>query len=447
VSTAFADVTLAADSDPTSRNPRSVLIRQREYRQDAAMLSIDYEPATAAKYSTGSPVLVEWGWLPEDTNVFYGYVHHTRQETNQQKAQMLRVYCVGATYRMKQPGGRTFTNATTKQVASTIAAANGFSLTCYDDGVVWPQLAQGGRSDWAFLEWLCRRKGYVLTGNKTQLMVLQRRISSATSVPTFTVFPGRYVQRQALYTVAHAVGDSTPGAERHAQVVAGVSDDGSVVTATLAAAPSTSSGLSVTAPVFSQINSDRPVVSTAGATDLLAGAIELQRFSNHATATVSGNTKLAQGTTVRLVGTDANSDGYWYVGGVDHMIEVDGYTCSLDLARDSVGDAGAAGVMVALGTGRVAVVGSEVGVEVTATSAPTSTYNPVSAAVPIEDAVRAAQASSPLGVVGTGNSSPARSLVQVKRVPYRLSGGSEARSAQTNLALWQAQNTRVVTPA
>lgn len=389
MSLSFADVAFTADRKNGQKQPSEVLIRQREYKHDVAVLSMDFEGKVQDKYAHGAPVTIAYGWLPDDVEYFHGYVHHTEQKNAQQKLKRLDVYCVGASYRMKQIRLRSFKRLKAHQVAALIAREHHLSLTASCHEFTHEHLTQHGRSDWDFLVWLAKRCGLTFYANRTDVVFTRRVIDTSPSRqrPTFTLFPGRFHQRGAVYSIVHKVGENLPGTASKARVVAGVTAGGAHLKAQALGPVCDTGGTKVVhKPVFGKVTRTRPVHTVAHAQSLLDGEADLHRFNTLAHAEVSGNTQVHQGSTVRLTGLDEDSDGFWYVGMVDHMFKRTGYTMRLELGRDQLGDRTAP--VVLSGSGKpVLIDGCEVGVTDRVTPPPASVYNPVDDCAPVETAV------------------------------------------------------------
>lgn len=336
----FAEVTFLDHPKRGQRQPQEVLIRQREYHHDVAVVSIDFETKVQDRYKHGAPVTVRWGWLPDDVEYFHGYVHHTTTHDLHGRRKRLDIYCVGASYRMKEIRLRSFKKKTAHQIAAIICKDHHFSLTAECHHFVHQHVTQHGRSDWDFLVWLAKRIGYTIYATKTDVVLAKRVIDRRPSRarPTFVYRPALYRQRGACYKLTHKVGENVPGTSKKKLVLQGVDDHGKKIKAVHKAPLCHTHGTTKpTKPVFHK-KVIKPVHHKAHADALLAGEADLHRFHIIGHGELSGNTKVHQGSTIRIAGIDTESDGYWYVGMVDHHITLTDYRMKVELGRDALGD-------------------------------------------------------------------------------------------------------------
>jgi phage protein D len=386
----FATVAFQTDRKVPQKQPREVLIRQREWKHDTAIITMELESKAQNKYSHGAPVTIAWGWRPDDVEYFHGYVHHVVQKQSQHKLISLQVYCVSASYRMKQVRLRSFVNKLAHQVATQIAKEHRFSLTAMRHTFTHEQLTQHGRSDWDFLVWLSKRVGFTFYANKTDLVFTRRAIDTKASRnrPTFTLTTGTYRQRGAIYKVDHKVGEAVPGTENRARVLGGVTNAGATLQRIVHSATASGAGThKISKPVFGRVTMRRPALTALAAQSQLEAEMDLHRFNTIAEAELSGNTRVHQGSTVRFSGTDEDSDGYWYVTGVDHHITLSDYRLKAQVARDQLGDLGDT-VQVSDSGNPVLLTDCDVSVDSRVSTAPEPIYDPLEDCVPIEQAVQ-----------------------------------------------------------
>lgn len=427
----FADVEFLDDRKRNAAEPQDVLIRQREYAHDVAVVTFDYDTKVRAKYSHGAPVVIKWGWLPDDVEYFHGYVHHVEAHDATSKRKQLRVYCIGASYRMKEVRLRSFKKKKAHQVAAAIAKDHGLSLLAEHHAFVHDHLVQHGRSDWDFLVWLAKRIGYTFFCTKTDIVFVERRIDYRPSRnrPTFVFSPGRVSLRNGVYSLTHKVGENIPGTAKRKLVIQGVGDDGKPIKAVSKHEPCHTVGTHAsTAPVLHR-KIIKPTRTAAQAKELLAGHADLHRFHITGRAVLSGNTRVRQGGTIRVAGLDRESDGFWYVGQVDHHITRRDYRMTCELGRDALGDPAAPAnggppVETSAAGKPLLLTDCDVAVDGLLEAAPQSIYNPVDDCPPVQNIDAASELTGPLPVVPLAPfASPARRRKAARKpVPTRRRG-------------------------
>jgi hypothetical protein len=441
----FADVALRADRKRGQRQPQEVLIRQREYEHDTAVLTMSFDSKTRAQYRSGAPVTISWGWLPDDVEFFFGYVHHSQQVQKTAHVRLLKVYVVGASWRMNTKRTASYFGRV-HDLASRVARLHRFSLLCDLDKAAPRRFVQAGRTDFKMLTDEAKRSGMSMYVNKTDVVMTRRATERSSRQRTvFRYEPSRRVQRNTIYSIKHAVGEAIPGTERRRRTAYGVTDDGQVIKSTdLGVLEELSGHRAPARPVFGKFLG-RPVTSLADAQSQLVGERDLHRFHITAAAEVSGSAKVHQASTVRFVDLDDDSDGLWFVRGVEHRITREDYRMTLDVARDSLGDVdapanGGEPVQTSVSGKPVLVSGCDLGVDQSFTAAPGSIYSPLDDCVPVQ-----AVELDPLGdpVSSPITQSPGRRIVTGRKPrPSRPRGvATPNQSAQVSLRGWRATTT------
>lgn len=362
------------------KQPQCVTVYQREYKQDVAVITLRNEPSTKAPYRSGQPVVTSWGWATRDEQDFYGYVNHVEPVVEQKQVPMLNIYCIGAVWPMKLVAQRSWQNRTSDSVVAQIAREHLFSCLVKPDSYALPVLTQHGKSDWALLAQLAKRRGYTFYAANTDLRYLPRQMNASERVPLFIKYPSNtYAARGAVTSFTAVKGESVPGqGVKAARVQYAVSDDGTV-SMVQSVPPQTSLGGSyVSDPVFSRVEHEHPVHSVADAQANLDGITNYNRFYIGATATLSGDTRVHQGITLRIGGVSDEDDGYWWVSEATHRITLTSYTTSVTLCRDAQGspvsNPDVATIRAPL-TGRPALVGT--GSMTNPSLVPLTIYDPV----------------------------------------------------------------------
>lgn len=415
----FADVTFAPDRRG-HRQPVEVRILEREWAHDTAIITMPFEKKNKKKYAHGAPVVIRYGWQPDDVEHFFGYVHHADRHDEQSNPGHLDIYCIAASYRFRSIRLRSFRQRSVAQIAAQIAKEHRFSILVQGYARIFPSLAQHGRSDWDFLASLAKRIGFTLYAHKTDLVMVKRQIdTTAKRWPTFRLRPAHYNARATCYSLDVKVGDSLPKSARQQHIAMGLSDNNTVVRA-VAKPVTTGSGTTELPDPAWWKRSEWPVHDVRTAQQTVQGEAAGRSFAVRAEAALSGNTKVHQGSTVRIVAADSDSDGLWWVSQVEHRITRKDYRLQTILERDALGDIVAKSPSLVSDSGKpVVLTDCDVSVTSAQAPAPDTLYSPVDECMPVEN-LEVPDSIAPLQTVVDGPFvSPARKVI-ASRVPSRV---------------------------
>jgi hypothetical protein len=104
---------------------------------------------------------------------WYGYVNHVVQG-NGIDGGNTDIICVGASRTFKDTDQKMYTNLTSDQVVSRIAAKHGFSAVCQRDPLVRDNVAQAGQSDWQLIKSLAKQSGFALYCDNTTIFYMSK---------------------------------------------------------------------------------------------------------------------------------------------------------------------------------------------------------------------------------------------------------------------------------
>lgn len=383
MATHFADVAFKNSPKRNQRQPAHVLIRQREYNHDVAVITIDYDSPSQAKYADGSPVTITWGYLPSDIEQFLGYVQFTKTLDDIGQPRRLRIFCVGASRPMNRTRQRSFTKRFVGSIIGSIAKDHRLSLVADPSSRYHLHIPQLGQSDWALCVRLAKDIGFTFGCRQTTLYFKRRIIDTRPGrQPLFRFTPAFFNQRGAVYKIEHKAG-SAPFAERAIVQVDGLDDQGNIVTTI-----DTGDCCDPVKPVFTKFTPPAEVPesirSIQEGKELLSGLSGTNRFYVIARASMSGDQRVRPGMTVALQDVNADIDGYWWVGSADHEITPESYTMSTELGRETIKQ-----TQYVPGTSNTSDSGKpeiqiDPGVETVYTPDPEAVYDPLDDCVPIE---------------------------------------------------------------
>ena len=107
------------------------------------------------------------------STTWYGYINHVDQG-NGVDGGNTDIVCVGASRSLKDTDQTMYTNLTSDQVVSKIAAKHGFSAVCQRDPFVRESVAQAGQSDWQLIRSLAKQSGFALYCANTTIFYMSK---------------------------------------------------------------------------------------------------------------------------------------------------------------------------------------------------------------------------------------------------------------------------------
>lgn len=453
MSAPLATVYCQGDPKTLLRRPKITRIVQKEFAHDVAVLTMQFANKIPSSYRGGKAVTIQWGWLPNDVEFFHGYINHIKRIDTHTKLKTVEVYCIGASYKMKDIKLRSFKKKQAHQVALQIAKEHHLSITLEHSAFVHDHLTQGARSDWDFLVWLAKRVGYTFYCTKTDIVFTKRVIDKnpGKDRPTFLFHPSKWFQRNSCYEVHQESGETVPGTAKRIRQVWGVDNQGRVLKTTNRGVLAHLGGTyATTDPIFSA-QLARPVSSLVQAKQALEAKAEEHRFNTIGTAVLSGNTKVHQGTTIRLTGVAPDSNGFWYVTEVDHIVTATDYRLTVAIGRDSTGDAALTTPVVLSDAGKpVLLTDCDITVDKEMTPASPTIYNPVDDCAPVETVSEQLLGPDPAVPVGARSSAARVGVYARKPIPTRRRGIPVAAHPHTSarptkVTAWRAAATSVRT--
>lgn len=330
--------------------PQTVMLKQKQKKHD--VLIIEY-PATSFKNAqvlkTGVPVKFVWRQGSRKAE-WLGYVTSVSRKSSSQHLQPMKVYCIGASFVLKQTKTKTYKNKTVSQVAATISKENNFRFVGDRDKRRFNQLAISGHSQWEWLQEQASRIGYVAYAQGTNLVFksIDKIIDEKSlDAPIFQLW-SPYIPRmpqgldRTLDSIEVLVGENNEGdyPTRAVKQTGGV-DPVKGTAFTNKKSPS-KSGKSVRVGVadtlFDEHNSDQVVNSKADSKAASSGAAELARFNIPAKVIGQGDPRVHPYQMVEIQGSGKETDGHWIVREATHKFLYGGYyTLEMIVATDGLG--------------------------------------------------------------------------------------------------------------
>lgn len=333
-------------TNPPRRAPATVKVKQYDYRHDMVVLTYYAEPHAVRRYKEGTPVVVQWGVVPGKTETFYGTVLFARPHLENER-HAVRVVCIGTSYPFKDSKPSVLHNISIEQIISREIRKAHFGLVRERASVEWPMiLRHGDESGWEYYVRLAQRLGYSFFVNKTTAFLIdpvKMLLDNVDSHPVLTYHYGRGNDFGGqIITFTPEIGDQ--GVPRQMQqerrlltvdprsnAIIGAGSDGDRYR---------SLGDVKDASRFA-VYMDQPAHSVKEAVARVRGERAANRWRHRALAVAYGNARVRQGTGVRIRGVNHESDGLWYVAGVEHEVTKEShasqwrYFMELHLVRDS----------------------------------------------------------------------------------------------------------------
>jgi phage protein D len=333
----------------SKKTVNTVKVMMTEGMHDTAVITLRAEPSDAPELQPGTPVQMQYGWNPLDTDWFYGYVDHIETQYNKSlpdQSTFGDVVCLGASYCLKDPFAGAWAHVQASGLVQQMANTYFLASLIENDDYIWPQLSNPGSSAWSFLIQLANKNGYSLAVNQTLLRFLSIDAAVRCYGPSMPVFKTRNtaasLAQQGISSFQAVTGETftSPKSNKATRTIAGLDLSTGNIVGAVNTGTETILGQDVVYPFFTQQVSDQVVNSQGTAQNVLIGMAEYNRFNYRATATLTGMTTVKQGTPIILNGIDSNNDGMWWVMEVIHKISSVGYSMDVCLGRGSKGDSG-----------------------------------------------------------------------------------------------------------
>ena len=202
---------------PSTRlpNPHSFLLKEEEFAH--AYLSMEFWGGDVQSQSltTGSPLQVTFGRPPAMRN-FYGYVNHVGRTNNQlastkEGRNAICVYCIGASWPMKQQSTSVYLQQTNTQIIQQIASQFGLGTFVVPSTVITSGAKQqASLTYWEFCCQLAREIGYTFYCDGIQLVSKPRstdpnNLSSLAAIYDYSANPA------GLPVFNPVLGSNSPG--------------------------------------------------------------------------------------------------------------------------------------------------------------------------------------------------------------------------------------------
>jgi phage protein D len=299
---------------------------------DADRLQVSWSDGTL--FALGAAVEIRLGSVGDLHPVLQGEVTSLEPVFSAANPPLLTVGGYGYAHRLtRMRRSRSFTTMTDSAIAAQVARDAGLRAEVTDSRVRLGYVAQANQTDWAFLRERAARIGYeVVVRDK----VLQFRPPATTAHPQATLGIGREVTEfRPRLTAVGQVGEVTV---RGWDVVTKQAVVGRRTAATVAPMGATRSGAKTADAAFGtsilthvDLRPGKAEADMIAAGNLAVGAL------GHVRATVEcgGRPALRVGGVVQIEDAGVRFSGPYYVTGVTHTLDAEGYRTSLTVERNA----------------------------------------------------------------------------------------------------------------
>jgi hypothetical protein len=289
-----------------------------------------------------TPVDVKWSHN-DLSHRFVGYITHIDPEHQARQGlvrgsplQISTVYCLGASFDMKQKRNNVWDDVTLDVVVREIAQRYRYSVATPRDDFVFHRIVQGGESDWELLSRLCSQLGYSLTIHGTHIHIFDRykALSRDTSLTSLTV-PGRRsgaIQPGQIMSFNASLGYLTPEGNVNEETLSVLDNQGKINVLT-SGKPGGTLGKKLPGLFTDELSHTSLSVSDARR-ELQNRQRSKYPFTAHVEAT--GTIGVVPGGLVDVQDFDSQFDGLWYVTDVSHVLTRDKYYTDLSIIKDSL---------------------------------------------------------------------------------------------------------------
>jgi hypothetical protein len=313
-----------------------------ENKHDMLVVTMAGIPPLAVTDYIGAPVSFSLGSSPGRSQTFNGYVSYTEPVThnrdgvvNDSPIQLARLYCLGASYVMKEINSKVWDYPTLENVVTEIANRHHFSIDYPKDSYNPVRLVQSMESDWSFLNRVCKAFGYSFNVHGTHIHIWDR-LKTSGRLPSFhRATTSNKVQSNQPFSVLNfeaTLGRISSSSNASKSLITVLDNQSNIHTVT-------SDGTEFT-PGLSSLNKlfKKPLYYSAASLEEGLRTVDSQdKYSPiyNATMRVLYGAGAVPGGIVDLRGYSSEFDGMWYITEVKHSIKSSNYVTDLLISKDS----------------------------------------------------------------------------------------------------------------
>ena len=331
------------------KQPTFVELIQKQNNHDILVLRFTVSSSMwFENLKTGVPVKFTWS-QGHRSKVWYGYVSFVSKEIATQKINIMEVYCVGASFVLKEGAVRVFPNTTVTEAVKQIATEFGLNFIGESDNRKFDQLVIAGHSYWEWIVEYAAKIGYGVYVEESNLIfrpldrLIDHTISESPildwSNPYANIEQEQYGKSLEYFKVLNGEFIESD-LQRSIKVVSGVNPSTSALTSYKSDPKDLGTKLRAnTSDVyFSEYRGDHVVHTDLDSQSASEGSAQLVRFNLPAFARGKGDPRFKPYSTVYVQNTGHLTDGYWVVKEVRHKFTRNSlYEAYLSLVTDGMG--------------------------------------------------------------------------------------------------------------
>lgn len=296
-------------------------------------------------------VMFKVNWKTEHAkNEWVGYVYNGDNTTQATIAKNVIVRGMGPSFALKQGGNKIWKNKTASEIVQEICKEHKLKAIVDKSNVRFGMQSLVGLTKWEKIQELAERIGFHAHVSNTTLYFqrIDKMIDQfASIIPVFSYQDGNapqgtIIDAQTLDYFKARTGDiSESGSHsKKDKTVHGI-DPITGKSHSHTTSPNKVGKqvrVNTTDVLFEEVSSKVVAETKSIAKELSEGMAHLARFSMHAEGNGQGDPRMAPYRTVEINGTGSNTDGFWVLKKVEHLVTFDGrYTVDFKCMTDGLG--------------------------------------------------------------------------------------------------------------
>lgn len=289
--------------------------------------------------SSGTPVVIKLT-NTGGSRTINGYVHYVKPDISPEK-NYVEVTIIGCSYPLKQASQKVWSDVTASEVIADIANRNELSYDCIPTERVYDQISQAGMSDWELMVKLAKQNGYSLKCDNSTVIFhpVTQAFTDFRAQSSYYRMSGLDEKKTGIYSFKPLIGEAIPfeDAKKASVAVSGVDRDFY-----------TEHQNTNQKEITKTRKGSKPIVFDTYHTDVVAptfkiakyesdAADERNRYAYRGTAVLQGSPGLLPDAPIYLDGLGATYSGYWTILSVNHYIEKEVFTTTVEVGTDSLG--------------------------------------------------------------------------------------------------------------
>lgn len=313
-----------------------------ENKHDLLVITMTGIPPKSLTEYIGAPVRFFIGSSVGRSQEFTGYISYTEPLSNNRDGfvngspiQLARLYCVGASYVMKEVRSKVWDYPTLTDIINDISSRYRFSIDYPKDSYRPVRLVQSTESDWSFLNKVCKTFGLSFTLHGTHLHIWDR--SKATGrLPSYhratTTSRSQSNQPFSVLNFEGTLGRISSSTNASKSVVTVLDNQNNIHTVT-------SDGTEYN-PGSNNLNKmfKKPLYYSANSLEeglRIVDSNDKYNYLYNATIRVMYGAGAVPGGLIDLQGYSSDFDGLWYITDVKHMVKSENYVTELMVSKDT----------------------------------------------------------------------------------------------------------------